>query len=142
MYFTTFLNDIQRMQNQMARTRLSGISGEEEFPHAEFPAIQIYSNAEELAVRAEVPGLSQDEIGLSITDDVLTISGDVKKTNQSDEMRILHEERSSGKFQKIIELPYPVEGNKSQATLKNGILTVIFPIKEAVKPRQIQIKGE
>ncbi|MDH4263566.1 MAG: Hsp20/alpha crystallin family protein [Spirochaetia bacterium] len=138
MYLTNFLNDIHRIQNQMGNSL-----------YHEFPAVQIYSNADQLIVTAEVPGLNQDEIQLKVSDDVLSISGEINKNQQNESLRDLKEtakvyrqERKTGKFHKTIELPYSVDGMQSEAVLKNGILTITFPLREEAKPRQISIKSE
>jgi len=142
MYLTNILNDIQRMQGQLSKARLNGTFEKTEHRCTDFPEVQIYANTDQLAVRMELPGLSQEEIDLNITDDVLSISGEIKRYPEDNMGKILRQERKMGKFQKLIELPYPVEGDEAQAVLKNGILTITLPIKETVKPRQVTIKSE
>jgi HSP20 family protein len=139
MYLTDILNDIHRIQCQVGNSRAMGLNGF----FGDFPAVQVYTSADQMVVRAELPGLNRDEIQLSITDDVLSISGEIKKVpvdnNVSEKtawnngkFRVYRRERKSGKFQKTIELPYPVDGSQSAAVLKNGILTVALPL-EVVK---------
>jgi HSP20 family protein len=135
MFITNILNDFQKMQNEMAWA-----FGSQGNYQGDFPAVQIYSDKDHLILRADVPGLSKEDMELSITEDVVTISGEIKKIELAEGSRIVKRERRSGKFQKTVELPYPVDSERSEAVLKNGVLTINFPIKETVKPRQIQIK--
>jgi HSP20 family protein len=145
MYFTDILNNINQIQYQMGKFALDERHGF----HGDFPAVQIYTDADHVIVSAEIPGLAQDELQLSITDDVLSISGEIKRTPPGDSndestanFKFFRQERKAGKFQKIIELPYPVDGNQTEAVLKNGILSITFPLKEEAKPRQISIKTD
>ena len=145
MYLTNILNDLHRIQFQMGKNRYRdnffGIDGFID----NFPAVEIYSNADRTIVRVEVPGLSEKDIELSITEDILSISGEFVKSSSVEngkEYTYLRRERKTGKFQKTIELPAPVDADRAEAVLTNGILTVSFPLKEEVKPKQISIVGK
>jgi len=139
MYLTDILNDIHRIQYQVGNPFQGGAS----LGCADFPLTQVYTDADQLVVKAQVPGLTQDDLQLTITDDVLAISGEIGKTAaQAGEFKTLRRERKSGKFQKTIELPFSVDGARSEAVLKNGILTITFPLREETRPRQIAIKTQ
>lgn len=142
MYITNLLNNIQKMQLPMLMSELSSEFADESHAYGEYPVLQIYSNGENLTIRAEVPGLTQEDISLSITDDVLTISGEIKGNPDFASVNFLRKERPWGKFQKTLELPTAVDGDKAQAAMKNGILMITLPIRESVKPKQITIKSE
>lgn len=133
MYINNLLEDFHRLQNEMVgRFGLSYLS-------AEFPAVQIYSDKDHLLVRAEVPGLSTEEIDLSVSGNELTLSGKINPPVRDEQSRPLRKERTTGSFEKTIELPSVVDANKTEAVLKNGILTVALPVSEAAKPRQIAV---
>lgn len=116
-----------------------------DFNYVEFPLIQILKNGDYLTVKAEIPGISSEELDLAISDDVLTISGEIKSAhadNTVQKLKILKQERKTGKFQRTIELPFAVESDQAEAVFKNGILTITLPVKEAVKAKKITVKSE
>jgi len=140
MYLTNFLHNIQKMPLPLFLPDLGSDFLESGYGAPSFPALQIYANTEHVLVRAEIPGLTRDEISLSITDDVLTISGELKSAMA--DVKIIRRERAAGMFQKTVELPSPVDADKAEAVLKNGILEITLPIRESVKPREIPVTGE
>jgi len=146
MYFTELLNDLNRAQGQLRLQNglWNGLShGSMYGAHqSEYPLIQIYADKDFLILRAEVPGVALEDLSISITDDVLTLSGEIKESIFDANVKALRKERITGKFSRTVELPYPVESDKAEAVLKNGLLNLTLPIKEAVKPRQISIKSE
>jgi len=146
MYFTELLNDLNRVQGQLRLQNglWNGLShGSIYGTHqSEYPLIQIYADKDFLTLRAEVPGVALEDLSITITDDVLTLNGEIKESIFDANVKALRKERVTGKFFRTVELPYPVESDKAEAVLKNGLLNLTLPIKEAVKPRQISIKSE
>jgi HSP20 family protein len=106
-----------------------------------FPAINVWTNSDGAKVQVEVPGVSLDDVQLSLVADTLTISGERKPHEDSSESTLLRQERLSGKFSRTLELPFPIESGKVEATLDNGILTISLPRAEDDKPRKIQIRN-
>jgi len=81
----------------------------------------------EVRICAELPGVRQDDVEVSMDDDVLTIRGE-KKLERKDEKENYHfMERSYGTFQRSLRLPFPVDPNQVQADFNNGVLTVTLP---------------
>ena len=106
------------------------------------PAIDIAQNDDAVTVRAEVPGLTAEEITLSVQDDTLTISGEKKDSSEQSKENYYHVERSYGRFQRVLTLPTDIDAEKIEATCKDGVLTVRLPKAERVKPRKIAVTGE
>ena len=94
----------------------------------------------EFVVKMELPGLSKEDVKLTIQDNMLTIRGEKKmegEENASDYHRV---ERSYGSFQRCFTLGQAVKADKVDASFKDGILTITVPKAEEVKQKQIDIK--
>src|SRR4051812_47642433 len=103
------------------------------------PALDVSDDKDNLVVKVELPGMKKEEIDLSLHDGVLTISGERKHEHESKEGESFRSERYFGKFQRSVTLPAAVDGNKVNATYKDGILTVELPKAEEAKPKQIAV---
>jgi HSP20 family protein len=92
-------------------------------------------------VRAELPGLKADDLDISVTGDTLSISGERKISVEDEQAQYHRREREAGKFSRIVTLPAQMDTGKAEAHCTDGILTVVLPKAEAVKPRQIAVKA-
>ena len=106
------------------------------------PSIDVAETDEEVVVTAELPGIKQDDVDITITDDVLTLKGEKKEENEVKDKNYHRIERSYGRFQRSISLPTGVQGSKAKAAYKNGVLQVTIPKAEEAKPKQIKINVE
>lgn len=104
------------------------------------PATDIEENNGNLMVRAEIPGMKKEEIKVSVKDDVLTISGERSRENETKDKTVHRIERSYGQFRRMIRLPAQVDVDKVKATYKDGVLNVILPKPESMKPKQIEVE--
>jgi len=105
-----------------------------------FPAVNLTEDQESYYVRAEIPGIKNDDLNLNITENTLTIGGERKIPEESEEARYHRRERKAGKFSRAIALPGEVNPEKVEAALVNGVLTITVPKAEKVKPRQITVR--
>ncbi len=104
------------------------------------PAVDVSETAEQVLVKAEVPGIDVKDIDISLSGDVLTIKGEKKaEREEKDESHHLVE-RSYGSFTRALKLPAAVDVDKIEAKYDKGVLTVTCPKKEEVKPKAIEIK--
>lgn len=106
------------------------------------PVVDLYEGEEEVVLKAEVPGLSKEDIKIDLTDSMVTISGEKKKEEQVKEEAYTYSERSYGSFSRILQLPCGVKSDKAKATFKNGILEVKLPKTEDAKKRHVTVKIE
>jgi len=106
-----------------------------------WPAIDVAEEEDTILVRAEVPGCKADDINISVHDNVLTISGEKKLSEEKKEKGYYHVESSYGSFKRELTLPTDVDQSKIDATCKNGVLSVILPKVEKAKPIKVKIKG-
>ena len=102
------------------------------------PAVDMFETKDDLMVRAELPGMTEKDVELSITGDVLTLRGE--RGAAADGQESVHRsERWYGKFERSLTLPIPIQADKVKATYRDGVLTIQLPKAEEVKPRTIKI---
>lgn len=104
------------------------------------PAIDVFEEGDDVVVKAEIPGASKDEIDVSVTDSVLTISGEKERKEEIKEDKYYRCERSYGAFSRSVELPGEVEGSRAQATFTDGVLEVRVPKTEESRRKAIKLK--
>jgi len=107
-----------------------------------FPAIDIAQSADAVIVRAEVPGLTAEDVQLSIQNSTLTLSGEKKDSSEQSDEDYYHVERRSGRFQRVLTLPSDIDAGKIEAACKDGVLTIRIPKTERAKTRKITVSGE
>jgi HSP20 family protein len=101
------------------------------------PAVNVYQDKDRFTVVVELPGLKKEEIEISLHDDTLTIAGE-RKREESSEQEFLTE-RLYGKFQRSLTLPTAVDAEEVKASYKDGLLQVVLPKAEEAKPKQIEV---
>ena len=106
------------------------------------PALDLYQDKDQFVVKAELPGMTKENITLSLHDGLLTLSGERQPEKAHDEKTALRNERFFGRFERTITLPTQVDGTRVQAAYEDGILTITLPKAEAAKPRQIEIAAK
>jgi len=105
------------------------------------PPVDIYQNEnQELVLKAELPGISPEDIELSVNNDTLTIRGEKRFSNEVKEDQFHRIERRHGTFSRSFSLPLSVDATKISAEHKNGVLTVRLLPREEAKPRQIKVE--
>ncbi|MGD9686710.1 MAG: Hsp20/alpha crystallin family protein [Desulfobacter sp.] len=145
----TRMNEIDRMFGAMdlLRSKMDRLFNEMGRPYLHGPALtlgtnsprtNLMENGDKFEVRAELPGISKDDISIKIQGNYLEISG--KRAIEPPEGYKAHRnERSATTFSRSFTLPDEVDAEKVDATLKDGILYLTLPKSEAAKPRQITI---
>ena len=104
------------------------------------PTFDVYEENGNYMLRAEIPGIDKDGISITIDKDVVTISGKKESEHEEKETNYYLKESSHGFFSRSFQLPTEVQEEKTEAKLKDGVLTVLMPPKESVKRRNVQIK--
>jgi HSP20 family protein len=106
------------------------------------PPVDMSETADDLVLTVEVPGISDKDVAVSITGDLLSVKGERRWEQGEKENKdntVLHVERVYGQFERMIQLPFPVQGDKVKATYRDGVLEVKLPKAEEVKPRTIKV---
>lgn len=106
------------------------------------PRIDVKETDREVQVTAELPGMDENDVSVSLEEDALLIRGEKKDEHEEKTAHTFHLERSFGSFQRVIPLPSTVEAAKTRAVFKKGILRVILPkaAGERAKIRKIEVK--
>ena len=103
------------------------------------PAIDLAETPEEISVKAELPGVDEKDISVSLSGDNLIIRGE-KKAEKEEKNKSFHRvERWHGSFERVIALPVAIDPEKIKAKYKTGVLEIHLQKKPEVKPKQIQI---
>ena len=103
------------------------------------PAIEVFEKEDRFLVKADLPGIKEEDINISAVGDTLTIRGERKAESEVKEEDYYCCERSYGSFFRSIALPSHVEAEKIEASYENGVLEVSLPKIPAVKPKKISV---
>jgi HSP20 family protein len=106
----------------------------------EMPVVDVYEEKGEVVVKAEVPGLSKDDLSVNLSDSVLTIEGSKSREEKINEKDYCRSERAFGSFSRSVELPAEVKDEQVKATFKNGVLEIRLPKTEESKKRVVKVK--
>ncbi|MET0528517.1 MAG: Hsp20/alpha crystallin family protein [Microvirga sp.] len=106
-------------------------------------SMNVSETDKEIRITAELPGVSEQDIDISLDDDVLTIRGEKKFERKDDKENFHFVERSYGSFQRSLRLPYAVDSEQVQASFENGVLTVTVPkTGRQERSRRIQVQRQ
>ncbi|SMD05834.1 Hsp20/alpha crystallin family protein [Novosphingobium sp. B1] len=101
----------------------------------EWPTIELSETDKEIRVTAELPGIDEKDVDISVDDNVLSIRGE--KRSETEDKERGYSERSYGRFERHIGLPRGVEQDRTSATFKKGVLTIVLPKSaEAIESRR------
>lgn len=106
----------------------------------QYPALDMAEYENESVVIAEMPGVRKEDLRLSVHDALLTISGERKAHQMPEKSSWLRNEIRTGEFTRTIQLPHDVKTDAISAELTNGVLRIVLPKSEEVRPREIAIK--
>lgn len=103
------------------------------------PSVDVAETETEIVLRAEVPGMKQDEIDIELTGDTLTLRGERKFENEERRENFVRVERSYGRFQRSFTVSVPIKNEEVRATYKDGVLEIVLPKSDENKPRKIGV---
>ncbi len=110
--------------------------------NAAAPHVDMFENEDNLIIKAEVPGMKKEDLDVSISEDVVIITGEKKSEEKTEKKDYYYEERSFGAFTRKLRLPVETETSKASAAFQDGVLEIRIPkspeAKEKVK--KIEIK--
>jgi len=104
------------------------------------PAVELVEEDDEFVLTAELPGLSKEDVNVSIEDNVLTLKGEKRTEKESTHDRTHIREREYGTFERSFTLPRNVEAAKIRADFHDGLMVIHLPKGEEAKSRKIEIK--
>lgn len=136
--FRDFHRDIDRMFDRFMR----GLS----FPAVEAPAlpallrpnVDIAETGKDYTISMEVPGVDEKDVRLELSGNTLTISGEKRQEKESKDRNWHRVERSYGSFRRVLSLPEDANTDKTEATFRNGVLTITLPRTTIAKPESVR----
>jgi HSP20 family protein len=106
------------------------------------PAIDVFQRGNDLVIRADVPGLTKDDITVDIADDQLTIRGERRYDHEEERDGVFRSERSYGSFCRVVPLPQGAIADSAKATFNSGVLEIVVqaPSFDVRRGRRIEIR--
>lgn len=104
------------------------------------PKVDVINREDDILIKAEVPGVSKENLQVSVTENTLTIHGETRHEESKEEGEYFRRELSRGAFSRSLTLPAHVNGSKARATFKNGILELTLPKVEKSPRHTITIE--
>jgi len=105
-----------------------------------FPLINLTEGKDCYTVRAELPGVNSTELDIQATANALSLSGERKIPEEDGGAKYHRRERESGGFSRVVSLPGDINPEKVEASMQQGILTIMLPKAETAKPKQISVR--
>jgi HSP20 family protein len=136
---STVQNEMNRLFNTFFDSRTPSQSGGRAVARHWTPALDVVETDEHFVLRADLPGLSENDVKIEVEDNVLTISGERKSEHEQSSNGYYRVERSFGSFSRSLTLPKGVDADAIQASFDSGVLTVQIPKPEQPKPHKVQI---
>jgi len=106
------------------------------------PAIDLTEHENEYVVTAEVPGMEEDDVHISLKDNVLTLKGEKKFEQEEEGENRYYRERRYGNFQRMIRMDAEIDSDNVQAEYENGILTITLPKTKETMAKEIPVKSK
>ena len=104
------------------------------------PNVDVTETEDEIVVRADIPGIEEKELSISLSGDNLIVKGERKEEKESKGKHFHRIERAYGSFQRTIPMPVAVDAEKIEAECNKGVLEVHLPKKEEAKAKEIPVK--
>ena len=133
------VSDIQTEVNRLFDNFFGRPSGGGTTGRTWLPPVDMYATKDDLVLTVELPGVSEKDVNVSITGDLLTVKGERRFENQVKQQDLLHVERTYGNFERLIQLPMAVQSDRVKATYRDGVLEIKLPKAEELKPKEIKI---
>ena len=131
-----FSGDLHRLFNTLFEDRNSAVQ------QRWMPAMDLVEADDHFLLKADLPGLSEEDVAIEVRDNALTISGERKAEHERRERGWYRVERSFGRFSRSLSLPDGVDADAISASFDRGVLSVTIPKPEQRKPRRIQIGSQ
>jgi HSP20 family protein len=130
---------LQDRMNRLFR-ETQGNSQDESLTSSSFaPAVDVYEDEHNVALKIEVPGIDEKDIDVRIENNTLTVQGERKIEKEEKEQNYRRVERQYGGFTRTFNLPPTVDAEKVQADYDKGVLKITLPKKAEAKPKQIKV---
>jgi HSP20 family protein len=106
------------------------------------PAVDVFEKEDRFVVKAELPGMKEEDVDVSVVGDTLSIKGERKTETEVKDEDYYRCERSYGSFYRSVPLPSNVDANKIEASFDDGVLEVALPKSAKIKPKKIAVSAK
>jgi HSP20 family protein len=136
--------DLMSIQNELNQLFGRTYAGEtrEGARGAWTPLLDVYETQEKFVIKMELPGVSPDDVDISVEDSTLLVRGERRFYSDQNEENFHRVERRFGEFSRSLTLPQTADAQNIQASFDAGVLTIEVPKKEEAKPKKITIKAK
>ncbi len=140
--FTDLKREMDQLFDEFFGRRTSLTKAEKTFPATEiyFPPVDIYEKAEEIVIKAGIPGVKKEDINISFLENTLTIRGERRRDEEIKDEDYYHLEQHYGSFSRSITLPMKLNPEGMKANYKDGILEIILPKLKKTKPKEVKVE--
>ncbi len=132
--FSTLQREIDRLFDDFGR-------GFDRFTTVQFPKMDIAESDGEIEITAELPGLEEKDVNVSVADGSLTVSGEKRSETERKDKTYTVTERSYGAFSRTLPLPAGVDASAIKATINKGVLKVTVPKPASAQAAKIEVKA-
>lgn len=133
---------LNQLQKELSSSR-DDRAGEGSIATAEWaPAVDIKEEADKFVIHADIPGVKPEDIEVSMEAGVLTVKGEKESETKTEKEGYKRVERTSGSFYRRFSLPDSADGDAINAKCKLGVLEIVIPKREAIKPKRINVAIE
>ncbi len=105
-------------------------------------AVDLYEKENDFVLKASLPGISPEDVDISIIGDTVTIKGEFKADEEASEENFYRRERRYGAFTRSLALPVAIDAAMAEAAFENGVLTLTIPKAEEMRPKRIEVKAK
>ena len=140
--FSTLQNEMNRLFSTVFDTPPGGNGGTGGAMRRWMPAMDLVESGDHFVLRADLPGLSEEDVKIELEDTTLTISGERAAEHESKDEGYYRLERAFGSFARTLQLPKGINPESVSARFDRGVLEVRIPKPEERKPRRIEIGGD
>ena len=138
-----FAQDFQALQEEINRlfdfSYLPESRGLFDRASATSPPMDMMENADSFTVLCELPGVQMKDLELTVAGDSLTIKGRKNGVEVPEGAKVFRRETWNGDFQRTLSLPFSVDASKVEAEISNGLLRIVLPKREELKPRKVKL---
>jgi HSP20 family protein len=136
------MSALDELEHQM--DDIFGLRALRRFPMMErewVPAMEMIDKGDQYIIKAELPGMKEEDVDVSLSNDILTVKGEKKSEKEVKEEDYYFSERGYGSFSRSLSLPSDVDAKKVEADFEDGVLKITLPKMAEVKSEKIQIKA-
>jgi HSP20 family protein len=134
------LTSLQQWMDQTLQQTLNSFAQTPQVVSGFVPQAEVFETDDQIAIKVEVPGLSEKDFEITLNNHILTVRGERRLENGFKQENLAWTERPYGTFTRSFNLPSTLDVNAINATYTNGVLQVVIAKNEAAKPKQVPVK--